>query len=209
MKLSEIKEGGSISIECANDVSKINFKSVVKKVFPDCIYIDPITKNNKPISLKSDKVLNNLYYYEEGKNPVIWKDCDVSFIKDNKEYYHKISCNTEGKTENRRQSYRLYVGIHGTVNVGISKNITPIIVRDISETGFSFVSNEKLETDGMYSIHIRFEFDETKFMMTGKLMWEDEVNQRYLYGCKVSAANKEIGKFITKKQREKIKQQRR
>lgn len=131
--------------------------------------------------------------------------------------FHIIISNKAAKEYNRRQRYRLWLGIDGVASIGLSRKPIDVLVKDISSTGISFIArNAVLEEKNITINHNTFAvltfFDEpsgTNFRISCIVIRAVAVDeQRTLYGCKFAEENQLIGQFVNKRQREKIKDQR-
>ena len=82
-----------------------------------------------------------------------------------------------------------------------------VLVKDISEGGFSFVYNEKLSTQA--GDPVRLVFNDTKkelrFNLQGRIVRMVELDEtKVLYGCRLIIKNASLSKYIADKQREQL-----
>ena len=117
--------------------------------------------------------------------------------------FHYITAFTEGFTFNRRNAYRQYMGMLGSVQIGINNVAYEIVAKDISSIGFAFVTSENLDIIGQLA-HLVFQDKErVPFNMYGQVVRKQVIHdKKYVYGCITASHYSSIETYIIKKQRE-------
>lgn len=205
MHIKDIPENSQIAIIASIDKIYMEFTSRVVGVRAGGVVVEAIkTDDGKSVSLASDKIkLDVSYVDDEEKSPFIWKNITSSYVKIGKNFYHILFQDSEGKRENRRGAFRLFIGEDAYLNL-LSKAVNvPVILKDISTTGFAFVFREELPINKFCSVSCVI--DNCKLVLSGFIVRKQPMeNGNIIYGCKMEKFSKELERFIAKKQREAI-----
>lgn len=207
MHITKIPENTQITIIASVDKNYLEFPSKVVGTQEDGLIIEAIkNEEGQPISLVSDKIQFDVSYVEqEDKPPFLWKNIKSKFVKINNEPYHILWQTSDGKRENRRGAFRLFVGEKAQLTLISKSGKTPVILKDISTTGFAFVHNEDFPTNKFCSISCVI--DNSTLVLSGVIVRKQVMeNGNIIYGCKMEKFSKELERFIAKKQREVINQ---
>ena len=139
----------------------------------------------------------------ENKSPIVWKGVGVACVYEKSGSFYKVSASGEGFEINRRGAFRLFVGISGVAQLGINKKAVDVIVKDVSENGFSFVSSEDM--DNVINMPVRLVFNDfnKNYSLMGIIVRKVIINEaKILYGCQLSVNNSELEHYINQKQRQ-------
>lgn len=203
MKILDLEPGSEITIEVRVQEQKLEFHTHIIEQLDGVAVIEPIRIDGKIISLGSENVTVNILYNEEDSPPVAWNYVALPAAVYKGETCYKCSVETDGISFNRRGAYRLSVGLRGKAKIGIKKNIIPVLVRDISETGFSFIhdkSKEEIYTFINDPVMLIFDDEETHISVVGRIVRIiDTAEDKNIYACKIELENYEIAKYIAKK----------
>ena len=207
MHITKIPENTQITLIASIDKNYLEFSSHVVNIKDDALIIEAITNaDGQPLSLVSDRLQFDISYVEqEDKPPFIWRNIKAKYIKIKDISYHMIWQTSEGKRENRRSAFRLFVGEKAQLSLVSKQGKVNVILKDISTTGFAFVHNEDLDTNKFCSISSVI--DNSTLVLSGIIVRKQIMeNGNIVYGCKMEKFSKELEKFIAKKQREVINQ---
>ncbi|MBR5577819.1 MAG: PilZ domain-containing protein [Lachnospiraceae bacterium] len=154
------------------------------------------------LDYEGDHVLNfngviiDLEYGLEQAAPFMWKNVRVVYLKGN--YILKVF-STDGIKTNRRDSFRVFIGVYARTN---RDGMTSVMVKDISHSGFALVSRKPVEgisrgeaivaTFDDYTFHIRLE---------GVLVRIEERDGQYIYGFKSVVFCPQLPQYLAFKQR--------
>lgn len=202
MLIKDIPKEANLTIEVGFDGKKLEFNTKSIGAETDCLYAEPIIIDGKRISFNATITLSiNLVYMREEKNPVLWRGIIISTVHENGRTMYKIISGIEGYEINRRESFRLFLGLGGVAQIGVNKKAINVIVKDISEGGFAFVGNEDIEADRTPIRLVFKDFDETISLM-GIVVRKMVVNEKkIIYGCSLASSSTDILHYINKKQR--------
>jgi len=182
----------------------MSFNSEVLFLHNDSIFINPIIVNERTIGF-NDKCRINLIVKIEGK-VFLWENVEIKLVRYDGNIYHRISIQGEGKPYHRREAYRMYIGedMPVYINTATGPYLINVLVKDISETGVGFITNEDLDIDRMIRLKIK-DFNNI-IALTGVIVRKEYLPHldSYLYGCKFNEKNDKLGKFIARKQGEQL-----
>lgn len=202
MQIDDIAKGGNIELEVKCNGRTMSFRSDIAVIKNNSVLIATIKVNDQTIGF-SDKVQLNFLYKLDGKL-FIWENINVKLVKYNGNIYHKVDIYGEGKPYNRRDSYRMFIGedMPLYVNTATGPTAFSVLVKDISETGVSFITKEKIDIDR--TIRLKLKDNNTVISLSGVVIRKDFLDNlnSYLYGCRLNEKNSKLGKFIAKRQGE-------
>lgn len=203
MRLLELTEKSKLNLEIHINGHDLEFKSKVYAKVNDNILIEPVRVNEKVVNFESGLVLIDILFIREAKSPIVWKRVLLKNIVYNNKTYYKVIPSADGFEVNRRSAFRLYIGILGVAQVGVNSMAYNIIVKDISESGYSFVSDEDIEKPLKSTVRLVFLDNDKSYILTGILVRKEKVNdKKYIYGCMLNSSNTLLNQYINFKQRE-------
>lgn len=205
MHITEIPKNSDITIIASINSNYLEFSSRVIDKKDEAIIIEAITnEEGKLISIASDKLQVDISFVEdEDKSPFIWKKIKSKLVKIKNVPYHIIWQSEEGKRQNRRGAFRLFIGEKAQLNAISKHSNDEVILKDISTTGFAFTCITELEIGK--SCTIGCVIDNSTLVLSGVIVRKQVLeNGITVYGCKLNKFSKELEKFIAKKQREEI-----
>jgi c-di-GMP-binding flagellar brake protein YcgR len=151
----------------------------------------------------SEKYLLNFLFKIDGRL-YIWENVNVKLVKYDGTIYHKIDIYGQGKPYNRRASYRMYIGedMPLYVNTATGPSALSVLVKDISNTGVAFITNEEIDVERTFRLKLK---DNNSIINLSGIVVRKEFIPHlnsFLYGCKFNEKNNFLGKYIAKKQNE-------
>ena len=150
--------------------------------------------NGKILSFNSSGggIMVSVYMIRDSKPPMLWKGVAVNSIREEEGTLYKISANGEGFEVNRRGAFRLFIGISGVAQLGTNRKAVDVIVKDVSESGFSFVGTEDMDND----------FNQNYSLM-GIIVRKVVIGEnKIVYGCRLGVRNANLEQYISQKQRQ-------
>ncbi len=205
MTFTEAQAGDNLIIQIVFGKQNMDLPSKIVGVRGKNLIVDIIHLNKKMLNLSSDNIRINLMLIREGKVPIVWKNVACKVIKENEQAFYQITSYSEGYENNRREAFRLFIGNDGVAQVGINKKALEVIVRDVSENGFSFVTSTDVKMAVGEPVRLVFIDLDITFSLMGIVVRKVNVNEKeVLYGCKLSVKNDKLLKYINSKQRQTI-----
>lgn len=204
MLLQEMPADNKIIIELSIKGQKFEFPSKVVSQGNNSIFIEPIRINGKVLTFNSsESVAINIVMIRENKSPMVWKGVGVACVHEKSGSFYKITASGEGFEINRRGAFRLFVGISGVAQLGINRKAVDVIVKDVSENGFSFVSSEDMENVINMPVRLVFNDFNKNYSLMGIIVRKVIINEtKVLYCCQLSVNNSQLEQYINQKQRQ-------
>lgn len=204
MIIFEIPDQEKLIFEFSINKHKFEFPSRVLGRGNGFLLAEPIHIGGKILSFNKDEsIAINLIYIRENKSPIVWKGVGVSIVMINGKQQYKIISSGEGYESNRRNSFRLFLGIKGVAQININKKALDVIVKDVSESGFAFVSKENISNPEGLPVRLVFADFNRQFSLMGECVRKVEIDEnKILYGCQLKVENTGIQKYINEKQRQ-------
>lgn len=205
MKLTDLTEGTEITVNAYSEYDSIEFKTKCVQVLGKSILVESIREETEPINFKSDIVKLDVSISHEGESPIIWKNVAITYISYLNQEFHSITAFTEGFEFNRRKAYREYIGMNGTVQIGINTMAYDVIVKDISSTGFAFITSENWDIIKQLAHLVFQDKDKASFNIHGQVVRKQFItDHKIVYGCETTIPYDAIDKYIMLKQRERV-----
>lgn len=129
--------------------------------------------------------------------PILWHQARVIYYKNS----YLIQINTPGARSNRRNSYRVSVGVTGWMN-RLGKPPLQTIIKDVSMTGFA-VTDRKKELHLLNGDRVSISFDDLTFKINldGKVVRIEKHDDYVIYGFAILNICKDLTTYISMKQR--------
>lgn len=202
MLLQEMTEDNNLIIELSMNGQKYEFPSKVIRKVNQGVLVEPIRINGKILSFNSSGggITVSIYMIRDGKPPMLWKGVAVNSIREEEGTLYKISANGEGFEVNRRGAFRLFIGISGVAQLGTNRKAVDVIVKDVSESGFSFVGTEDM--DNVINMPVRLVFADfnQNYSLMGIIVRKVVIGEnKIVYGCRLGVRNANLEQYISQK----------
>ncbi|MBQ0028281.1 MAG: PilZ domain-containing protein [Lachnospiraceae bacterium] len=210
MLISGLSAGTGVQIVVGIGLQTMEFNSNIAEVHDNCIYVEPILKDEKMLGFGTKGLVLTLIATdsEEGR-AFQFSNVKIRNIKtQDGKLYHEVSCKTEGKAINRRGACRVWIGESGVASAGLGTPPFDVTVKDISISGIAFICDKDQDIPVGNVVHINFKDDSanTRFDVSAIIVRSEEMERsRIMYGCKLNQESAAISKYVNEKQREKLK----
>ena len=173
-----------------------------------------ITEDDIDISEKQLNISNVTYVKEE--KPYIWDDIKIARISlPDYGYINILISESNVKSHNRRDNYRLWIGIDGDITVVKTSLKYNVTVKDISSTGVGLITDIESECNIGDNIQIRYDdtyFDSKEksnttkhFTINAIIVRQVLVDAKHkIVGCEICKSSSELTKYIYTKQINKL-----
>ncbi len=210
MLLQEIDVGSKATILVRIGSQTLAFDTIVQEPAEDGVLTEPIYRNDKLIGFKTKGLIITVQICNISDEKVYeFNNVEILNVKTKDgEIHHKMIARNPGKQINRRTAVRVWLGIDGVARVGVNRTAYNVIVKDISVSGISFILHKDMGIDPGEMAHITFNDTDarTKFSLSAIIVRTAEMEDgRVLYGCRLNQESPAIAKYVTDKQREKLK----
>ncbi|MBR6537326.1 MAG: PilZ domain-containing protein [Lachnospiraceae bacterium] len=203
MTIQDLEEERSVTLVVTVGLKSKDLSTTIAEVHSDYVLLHPILLEGRTIGFNDSCSIDLLYLQDQAV--FAWHGVALPLVKNKKGTYYKVELEGEAKPYNRRGSFRVYVGETMSITVFQSKGPQAynVLVRDISESGFGFVSKE--EYDAGRTIRLTIPLTERKTLVLSanivrREFFEDKGT--YSYGCKFVEPNAYLSSYLMAKQRE-------
>ena len=205
MEIYELTTAHKMSITIANARTNISLNSNIVFVEDNKLYVEPFVYEGAVLNFDSANVSISMIAYEEEKSPYLWQVVHIAKeVRDNTSY-HVISSNLSGVKINRRENFRLFLGIEGTATL-MGGQPFDVLVKDISSSGFAVLVDMNKPINVHKNDIMQLEFVDTTFnedfVLNGRVVRMDKTDKYLLYGCRMVSENPVVDKYIANKQLE-------
>ncbi len=206
MNIQDFEPEMSISIEVHYQGEQRNFSTESATVHKNLLLLQPIYANGKLLGF-SDNCTVDLSTTRD-QTFYCWRNIKIKPVKIGGEIFHAAELIGEAEIVNRRNNFRVFFGdsmpiTHFTHSGPKQEHF---VVKDISETGFAFLSEELFEVGRTVRLSVPLP-DRSTINVTGKIVRTQEVENspKIIYGCQFSENNKKLANYLMKVQRDKAK----
>jgi len=205
VRFTEAHAGDNLIIQVTLGIQNIDLPSKVVDIRGENLIVNIIYYNGKMLNLSAEDVEINIMLIRQNKSPIIWKNVNCKLLNENGQQFYQLTATSDGYENNRREAFRLFVGNNGIAQMGINENVLNVIVKDVSENGFSFVASVDTEMAVGKPVRIVFSDLDIMFSLMGIIVRKENIDKKkVIYGCKLSVKNNELTKYINSKQRQNI-----
>ena len=192
-----------------DDDAEISFDVTCYQNLKKGLVVELITsEDGRPIDFSSDFVQTDLYFLRENQSPYIWENVSIKRFYYDDRYVHVIIPSVKGHKLNRRNYFRVSVGLPGIARLGFNRKPADVLVHDISYSGFALVTNKEYEIHLKDSVRITYDDDNQHIVLNGVCIRKKTLSDtRVLYGCLFETRKPQIKDYILKRQTKLIKMQ--
>lgn len=204
MEIRELDPSFKMSITISNQQSQMTLNSEIAFVNGDKLYVTPFEHNGVILNFNSGAVAISMIAYQEEKTPFLWKIVHINRETVDGVNYHVITSEVSGVKINRRENFRVFIGIDGKATI-LGKDVPfDVMIKDVSESGFAILvdltSQVKINKNEAVMIDFYDKIIDERFNLTGRVV-RAEVTERYvLYGCRLLKDTGIMRKYIANKQ---------
>lgn len=205
MKFTDLEMAHSIELEILHDGKKTTLLTSVEGIIKQSVLLTPIHLDGKIVGFPEKYTVNLLYPADD--HVYCWSNVTIKAVRYQNHVYHCVELPGEAQILNRRGAYRVYIGENMNL-LKFTRNgseLHEVLIRDISETGFCFISKEEFSLGRTLRLYLRFK-NGREISLSAQALWQRENPNRtttYLYGCKFLERNKLLTSFLMGVQQEK------
>lgn len=205
MEIYELTPAHKMSITISNKRTNITLSSNIVFIEDNKLYVEPFVYEGAILNFDSANVLISMIAYEEEKTPYLWQKVQITKEYRDKVAYHVISSDLPGAKINRRENFRLFLGLDATIRT-MGGQPLEVIIKDISSSGFAILIDmnnpNKLHKNEIIQLEFSDKSLEEDFILTGRVVRLDKTDKYFLYGCHMVTTNPAVDKYIANKQLE-------
>ena len=200
MRLSQLVQNSNLVLEININNQHLEFESTVITKIGDYILIEPVRVNGKVVNFEIGNVLVDMLLIRRDKKPVAWKRVLLKNVIYKNKTYYKVIPTGDGFEINRRNAFRLSIEVKGVVQVGTNSVPMDVILKDISQNGFSFVSKDIIDRPLKSIVRLVFIDLNKSLNLNGLLVRKERINQsKYFYGCVLNIKNQFLSQYMNDK----------
>lgn len=197
----------SIELEISIGDNKTAILTTLEQVVASSALLAPLLLNNKLIGFPPNCIVNLIYTADD--KVYIWRNVTVKAVKYTNKIYHSAELVGDAETLNRRGAYRVFIGEEMDISIFTNSGPAPmnVFVKDISETGFAFLTPEELDTGRALRLNLKLQ-NGSILKLSAKTVRKQSLEDRaeFLYGCKFSERNSLLASYLMKLQQQRQKE---
>ena len=204
MTISDFTRGQKVILDIRANKAKGNFDAVVALTYKNILLLEPIVLDGKIVGFPQDYtasltvIVKDICY--------VWNGIQIQAVSFKGRHFHAIELNGDAEVINRRNNFRVSIGEVMNVVYFTESGPRPhhALIKDISETGFAFISTEEFDIGRMVRLNVLLP-DKTPLALSAKIVRNQEGPKpgEMLYGCRFSEKNSKLSNFLMQLQREK------
>lgn len=203
MTILDLDEGHQVTLCITLGIKSRDLSTTIAEIHSDYVLLHPILIDGRTVGFGNTCTIDFLYVQDQVV--YAWHGVDLPLVKTKKGTFYKVVLENEAKPYNRRASFRVYIG--ETMAITIFQSSGPqsfnVLIRDISETGFGFVSKEEYDIGRTLRLSIPLTERKT-LVLSSTIVRREFIEEKgsYSYGCKFIEPNAYLSNYLMAKQRE-------
>ena len=224
MQLKEMRLGKSLEINICRDDYHLDMVSKIEAVEENKVYVSLIVGRTRVFQFAEGDSIEIIYNI--GDRLYKWKDVQGAIVNLDGEYVHCLEVNGPSESYNRRESYRVYLGekvkltivdskfsdiafyeseLNKTDNRMYVRKDVEAYVNDISESGLSIYTHEKMNVEDVVRLQLYTEQGEIEGVYeVVRIEEQHQNNYGTFYGLRCLKVTNNLTKFIFAEQRKRI-----
>lgn len=204
MHISEIPSDSKLTIEIRKGDRSATFFSSPKFIIGGDVYIEPLMHSGKMLSFDSPGLHIAVTASWQNSAPTKFLNIRITRELVDGKLYHCISSKTAGVRNNRRASFRIFVGESGKAFSGSKPSGEDVTIRDISESGISFLADDM--DNAIFrtgeKVHVRYDDPENSYRVDveSRVVRTEDNDKGKIYGCAFIKNYPQISKYVMSKQ---------
>jgi hypothetical protein len=199
----ELPVGANFLFDVSLKKQELEFPSEVVEIHDDYILTKPIMSKGKVVGLSGEDISVGMSYLRQNRPPMVWKGVACSVVRYKGRVLYKVVASSVGFESNRREAFRLFLGLEAITRVGSNRRAMNVILKDVSTSGFAFVSENDIEDVENMPVRLVFKDMDRNYDLTGYIVRKIKADEgKFVYGCHLNAKNQLLGHYINLKQRQ-------
>lgn len=203
MTIQDLDEQHPVTLVVTVGLKSRDLTTTIAEVHSNYVLLQPVLVDGRTVGFGNNCTIDFLYLQDQVV--YAWHSVTLPLVKIKGSTYYQLVLEGEAKPYNRRGAFRVYIGETMAITVFLSKGPQQfnVLVRDISETGFGFVSKEEYEISR--TIRLSIPLTERKTLLLSATIVRRDFNEEkgtYSYGCKFVEPNAYLSSYLMAKQRE-------
>ena len=206
MQLGDLEPNHSVELQVSMNGKNITLLTVLEQSVAPSALLSPLTMNGKVVGFPATCDISFLYPTKD--KVYVWYGVKMKTVRYENKIYHSAELIGDADTINRRGAYRVYIGERMKITTFTSEGPKPVevLIKDISETGFAFLSPENFDVGRTVRLNLDLEKGILKLSAQLVRIQTLENRQDILYGCQFSEHNSLLGAYLMKIQQRRQKE---
>lgn len=204
MKLTELVVNNQVEIILTSGTKKMSFPCKILNVSPKSgeIFTTVFRVTQGTLIFDNSPVALDLRALDKNSKPYLWKNVRVKKTTYDSKSAYKITSPADGYLDNRREAYRVPIGLSAVIQIGVNRPVDEVMIHDLSATGISFVIKEIAEECIGQDFRISFEDHayNASFALHGTILRVVKMQDVFLAGCKLRHNYPLVEKYVASKQ---------
>ncbi len=206
MTISDFTKGQQVKLDIRANNVKGSFDATVALIHKNILLLEPIIVEGKLVGFPQEYsaeltvIVKDICY--------VWSNIQIQAVSFKGRHFHAIELFGDAEVRNRRNNFRVPIGEIMNVVYFTESGPKPhhAMIKDISETGFAFISKEEFDTGRMVRLNVLLP-DKTPLALSAKIVRSQPMqrDKDTLYGCRFSDKNPKLAGFLMQLQRDKQK----
>lgn len=211
MLIGNLTPQQSITLLVKVNGTSLTFESRVQKSYPEknLIIADPVMNNGRPVAFRGNNVILDILVYPKGEKPALFRNVASKLLKrKNGTFCYCFATLSESIFYNRRENFRCYVGVDSSMQCRLNSIAQPVLIRDISSTGFALICSSDVRLEPGQLVHTvlndqpKLNGSRYSFHLYGFVARMQELeNGKLLYGCRLNNPIPGLDRYIMEKER--------
>lgn len=208
MKLYEFKQGTEVTLHSKTPNGKYEFESVILKILPEQgrVILAPVEVRGRVVHFSHSNIEHTIQIIAKTK-VYTFSDLKLKEVKTNSKRYRyaiSIECEEDVQPVNRRNFYRVFLGIKGTMETGVTRRTHEVVIKDISANGLGVLCPKEMnfpvgtEVQVMFLDELTGESFDLECTIVRKVTHDEK---SVVYGCQLPEVNDSMERFVALKQR--------
>lgn len=219
MLMENMKPGKPLEIFVERDGYRYRLLSKVEAAEFGKVYISLIASGTRVFRFSSSDHIELIY--KDGDRMWKWKEVKGSIAALDGQRVHCIESLKEGEVYNRRDAFRVRLGIEHTITKLIPRSLDeeteeeyetfeiPCVIKDLSETGIGIYTNDKMDIGTQIEVKLKTKDGILRMMGNVVRMKNGDFGKyREFYGCSFTQVDRNLSKYLFALQRKQIKKER-
>ena len=206
MQLKDLELKHSVELQVIFNGKKVTFLSVLEQRITHAALLSPILLDEKVVGFPPG--CNISLFYPTQEKVYVWHGVNAKPVRYRGKVYHSVDVIGDASTVNRRGAYRIFIGDQMEITSFTNEGPKPlkVLVKDMSESGFSFFSYEQFEIGR--TIRLNLNLGRSGIKLPAQIVRKQQLenHQDILYGCRFSMFNTLLSSYLMKLQQQQQKQ---
>lgn len=208
MKLTEFEKGTGLVLISTKRYNRHEFDSEIIMTNPDedTVLAKPVLVNGRMVRF-SDPEINHTVTVIEGSKVYTYPDVSIREVETSSrriKYALCIESDEDAEPVNRRNFFRVYLGVGGILQTSVNHRVQEVVIKDISASGLGVICARTLRIPVGTNVYVTFvdELTGEEFKVdctVVRCVKNDE--ETVIYGCELPESSDSMEKLVALKQR--------